>query len=302
MGFYRISEPDYDTGESLFTLAEIVVDPEDHTVVRDIRGEGVVADMLRKAWTNDSENTPRLLGGFGMKAIEYVEDPAVLEKAHWRLINERDGQVTAVIHTTDGDYPLLADYEGENPPIGFQQGMPLQEYLAQATQFVIEPVNEVAEQIAEPHHHDLPEVIRATGDAIASVIEAHGTISKLDEDKRLAFGWAYVTHDKDGQVAVDKSGEFVDDYEEIEKAAYNFVIKSRAGDADHSNVQVSDMVESMVFTPDKIKKMGLPEGVLPTGWWVGFRINDDELWKSVKDGKRLAFSVHGKGTKKQVDD
>lgn len=133
-------------------------------------------------------------------------------------------------------------------------------------------------------------------------IEAHGEISKIDEDRQLVFGWAYVTHDKDGQVSVDKSGEFVDDYEEIEKAAYDFVVKSRAGDADHTNIKGSEMVESMVFTPEKIEKMGIPQGTIPTGWWVGFKVEDADLWKSVKEGKRLAFSVHGKGTRKEVDD
>jgi hypothetical protein len=133
-------------------------------------------------------------------------------------------------------------------------------------------------------------------------IEAHGEVSKIDEDRQLVFGWAYVTHDKDGKVSVDKSGEFVDDYEEIEKAAYDFVIRSRAGDADHTNVKGSEMVESMVFTPEKIAKMGIPEGTIPTGWWVGFKVEDAELWKSVKDGKRMAFSIHGKGTRKEIDE
>ncbi len=133
-------------------------------------------------------------------------------------------------------------------------------------------------------------------------IEAHGEVSKVDEDKRLVFGWAYVTHDKDGQINVDKSGEFVDDYEELEKGAYDFVIKSRAGDADHTNIKGSEMVESMVFTPEKIEKMGLAPGTLPSGWWVGFKIEDEEVWRSVKNGKRLAFSIHGRGTRKEVDD
>lgn len=139
-------------------------------------------------------------------------------------------------------------------------------------------------------------------DATARVIEAHGRISKIDKEHRNVFGWAYVTHDKDGNVVVDKSGEFVDEYEEIERAAYQFVVKHRAGDMDHTNQKTSEMIESMVFTPEKIEKMGLPKGVLPTGWWVGFHIEDDSLWDSVKKGERLAFSIHGKGTRKQVPD
>jgi hypothetical protein len=136
---------------------------------------------------------------------------------------------------------------------------------------------------------------------VVSEIEAHGEIAKADKAKKNVFGWAYVTHDVNGEVVIDKSGEFVDDYEEIEKAAYQFVIKSRNGDADHTNVKASTMIESMVFTPEKIEKMGIPEGVLPSGWWVGFHVEDDALWDSVEKGERVAFSIHGTGVRKEVE-
>lgn len=127
-------------------------------------------------------------------------------------------------------------------------------------------------------------------------------ISKIDEDKRLVYGWAYITHDPSGQVNIDKSGDFVDDVEEIEKAAYDFVLHSRNADADHTNVKGGTLVESIVFTPEKIAKMGLPEGVMPLGWWVGFKIEDDATWDRVKKGELKAFSVHGKGVRQKVAD
>jgi hypothetical protein len=34
---------------------------------------------------------------------------------------------------------------------------------------------------------------------------------------------------------------------------------------------------------------------VPHGWWVGFKINDDDQWESVKKGDRAHFSIHGKG-------
>lgn len=129
-----------------------------------------------------------------------------------------------------------------------------------------------------------------------------GDIIKMDAEKQMVFGWAYVTHDADGQVNIDKSGDFVDDSEEIEKSAYDFVLNSRQGDADHTNVKGSTLVESVVFTPEKIAKMGLPAGSIPTGWWVGFKIEDGETWDRVKKGELKAFSVHGKGTRTPVTD
>lgn len=134
-----------------------------------------------------------------------------------------------------------------------------------------------------------------------------GLICKVDTEKRQAFGWAYVTHDKDGSVVIDKSGEYVDDVEELEKAAYHFVQNSRVGGHWHRRtdedlpVHVSDLIESFVTSPDKIEKMGIPPGIVPTGWWVGFKINDDEVWEKVRNGELRSFSVHGRGKKVKVD-
>lgn len=125
-------------------------------------------------------------------------------------------------------------------------------------------------------------------------------ISKTDKAKQHVFGWAYVSQDKDGNVVIDKSGEFVDDVAEIEKAAYDFVLKSRQGDTDHTNVHSADMIESMVFTAEKIEKMGIPQGVMPLGWWVGFKINDANAWSRVEKGELVMFSIHGKGTRTEV--
>lgn len=137
-------------------------------------------------------------------------------------------------------------------------------------------------------------------------------IAKFDVDKQLVFGWAYVTHDVQGNVVVDKSGEFIDDPDELEEAAYLYVQKSRVGGDSHTRItseigtdgdtakKVGTMVESMVFTPEKLSKMGLPPGILPTGWWVGFKVEDPEVWKAVKEGKRPAFSIHGSGRREEV--
>jgi hypothetical protein len=70
----------------------------------------------------------------------------------------------------------------------------------------------------------------------------------------------------------------------------------------HVRKGVSTLIESFVSTPEKWEAMGIPEGVLPTGWWVGFKVKDDEVWKGVKSGKYKMFSVHGSGTRKALED
>lgn len=127
--------------------------------------------------------------------------------------------------------------------------------------------------------------------------DARIEISKVNEDKRQVFGWASVIT-KNGEAVVDLQNDFMA-METIEKAAYDYVKSSRKGGDMHRRNgaephHVSDMIESFVVTDEKKEKLGLPED-FPTGWLVGFQVNDEETWKLVKDGKRTQFSIHGSG-------
>ena len=129
-----------------------------------------------------------------------------------------------------------------------------------------------------------------------------GEIRKLDEDQRLVFGWAYVALEKSGDQVVDHSGDFVVDFEkDYEPAAYDYVLHSREGDAMHTEPVTARLVESFVITPTKLEKMGVASDALPCGHWVGFKIEDDEVWKRVKSGELAMFSIAGKGTREAVD-
>lgn len=160
----------------------------------------------------------------------------------------------------------------------------------------------VARAFSKTHAHRQVEDDMQKFEEIAEV----GELAKIDDDKKQVFGWAYQTHDAAGQVIVDKSGEFIDDTDELEAAAYSFVVKSRTGGVDHRKnedmtpYKVGTMIESVVFTPEKIAKMGIPAGVVPSGWWVGFQVEDDQTWHDVKAGKKLAFSIQGKAVRKEV--
>jgi hypothetical protein len=113
-----------------------------------------------------------------------------------------------------------------------------------------------------------------------------GTKAKNVADKpKVALGGEDVSDLQDDEI----------DLEEIEKAAYNFVKDSRKGGNMHQkDLHVSDMIESMVVTPEKKKALGLPDDA-PEGWWVGFKVNDDETWEDAKVGKLPMFSIHGTG-------
>lgn len=128
---------------------------------------------------------------------------------------------------------------------------------------------------------------------------ARGTIAKVDAERRLVFGWAYVAKD-DGEQVVDHSGEFVPDPDNLENVAIDYVLHSREGDAMHTEPVTSTLVESVVFTPEKAKAMGVA-GAPDAGWWVGFKVHSDEVWKRVKQGELQMFSIAGIAEREDVD-
>jgi hypothetical protein len=102
----------------------------------------------------------------------------------------------------------------------------------------------------------------------------------------------------DGEPVVDLQGDYIS-ADEMEKAGYSYVMKSRKGGDMHLRnnwepIQKSEMIESFIVTEDKRAAMGLPDSV-PTGWWVGFQVQDQQVWADIKDGKRTGFSIHGHG-------
>ena len=123
-------------------------------------------------------------------------------------------------------------------------------------------------------------------------------ISKMDTDKRQVFGWASISK-KDGQTVLDLQGDSIDT-DELERAAYKYILDSRKGGHEHQKnddntpVHVADIIESFVVTPEKKATMGLPDD-MPEGWWVGMKVHDDKVWELAKSGELAGFSVHGSG-------
>ena len=117
-------------------------------------------------------------------------------------------------------------------------------------------------------------------------------IEKRDDDRHLAFGWASVSVRADGEVVQDYEGDMID-IDVLERAAYEFVVSYREGGEMHERGGVATMIESVVFTKEKQRAMGLPEGALPEGWWLGFLVTDDDVWQKVKDGTYSMLSIEG---------
>lgn len=121
-------------------------------------------------------------------------------------------------------------------------------------------------------------------------------IYKTDDDKRLVFGWANVAIRVDGEQIQDLQDDLIDP-DNLEEIAYDYVLRFRAGGEVHNPDlrNKARLVESCVFTTEKMKAMGLPEDILPQAWWIGFFVDDDEAWEKIKSGEYRMFSIEGTG-------
>ncbi len=115
-------------------------------------------------------------------------------------------------------------------------------------------------------------------------------IAKMDEDECLVFGWASVSAGVAGDLLVDHHDDIIEPAE-LEKAAYEYVLKFRGAGEMHQGEAVGQLVESLVMTPEKAQAMGI-QHPMATAWWCGFKVSPDTFQK-VKDGTYKMFSIQG---------
>lgn len=157
-------------------------------------------------------------------------------------------------------------------------------------------------RITEVHAVTAPEIkVEYVSTKMAGV--GSGDVFKLAKskpDEQLVFGWANIALDTTGEYPIDWDGDITTP-ESLEKAAYNFVLKHRATGEMHQGEAVGELVESMMFTKEKQEALGIPEGVIPQGWWVGFHIPDQDVFQKIKSGEYEMFSVEGTAKRKPTE-
>lgn len=107
-------------------------------------------------------------------------------------------------------------------------------------------------------------------------------------------------------VAVKKTGETVVDShdhwitpDDLEETAYDFMLdfvpQGAASGEEHDDGYEPDgyVVESVVFTEEKLEAMGIEPGTVDLGHWVGLYIPDAEAYERVKSGEKSMLSVEG---------
>lgn len=138
------------------------------------------------------------------------------------------------------------------------------------------------------------------GDGLADW-ETEFEIAKTADEQQLVFGWLSVSQDKDGSAIIDKQGDVIPP-DELEKAAYDFVLYARRAGEMHKRTEgIGRLVESVIMTVEKQQVMGIPPNTVPVGWWVGFKIDDPGVWAKVKSGEYRAFSIGGSGQREEVN-
>lgn len=127
-------------------------------------------------------------------------------------------------------------------------------------------------------------------------------VCKLNDEQQIVYGWASLIQNPDGTPLVDRQGDIILP-DELEKAAHEFVLKSRQGGVMHERTGVAKLVASFVTTPELVKALfpTAHAGTVPVGWVVGFKVTDPTVWKRVKDGELTMFSIHGTGERVPVE-
>lgn len=120
-----------------------------------------------------------------------------------------------------------------------------------------------------------------------------GKIVKRDDEKFLVFGYASVAD------VVDSQGDTIS-IEELEKGAYLFMLHGGMAAEMHRVYGVADVVESIVFTKEKLKLLGLAEDALPPAWWIGMKVRDTEVWQKIKNGDYKSFSIGGRAIREAI--
>jgi hypothetical protein len=129
--------------------------------------------------------------------------------------------------------------------------------------------------------------------------ESKVEIAKLDEEKQVALGIALKASGGTNGVRADSQKDVIT-AEEVEKAAYGFMLNSRVFDLHHKRLlpeSKAAVVESYLAPVDF--EMGGTE-VKKGDWVAAVKFFDKDLWQDVKEGKIAAFSIKGVGMRKPL--
>lgn len=145
------------------------------------------------------------------------------------------------------------------------------------------------QQKKKPKPSDKVETVDCTKQDFSIGVE----FTKAVDEQRVVYGWASMSTNGDSHLS-DLQGDKIA-VADLVKAAHEFITHSRTGGDLHEVMGVGRVVESLVFTPEVQKALGIDLGKV--GWMIGMHVTDEGVWKRVKDGELKAFSIGGSATR-----
>jgi hypothetical protein len=124
-------------------------------------------------------------------------------------------------------------------------------------------------------------------------------VSKAYEAEQLVSGWANVSVNADGSLPLDWQDDIIPP-QVLEKAAIEFMLNYRESGVMHKGAAQGTVVESIVFTKEKQKAIGIPDGTVPEGWFITVKLHSTELYKQVAAGKYRMFSIQGRARRTKL--
>lgn len=121
-------------------------------------------------------------------------------------------------------------------------------------------------------------------------------VFKANAKKRMVYGWASVVN-KGGEAVEDLQGDVITSIDNLREVVHEFMA-SRVGKAMHEGAQVGVIADSIIFDSDLQAALGIDLGC--EGWFVGYKVTDDAIWKRVEDGELRAFSIGGAGERTEI--
>ena len=127
-----------------------------------------------------------------------------------------------------------------------------------------------------------PAVKSADGDLL-TIVKHSG------DEERMIWGWASVIT-QGGKPVVDRQDDIIE-LPDLKEGVYDFMKSSRRGDEGHRIKGIGTVVESLIFSEDIQKALGIDLGL--EGWFVGVHVEKESTWTKVKSGELRSFSMGG---------
>lgn len=123
-------------------------------------------------------------------------------------------------------------------------------------------------------------------------------LKEVDTEKRILMGAALIPNKQIYRRNKDKEYYIFFSEDTVRKASELFLMRSNQNNAtyEHERKMLEGMsvVESWIIEDEKTDKSKLYGFSLPKGtWMISMKVNNDEIWKSVKDGEVKGFSIEG---------